>query len=494
MIHFVAEQTNLLLCSQEVSEDVWIYVMVFCDLRSLLSLEQTCKCIRSLSSSRVIWIMQLHELEQERAPDLYPGLVLDALNGAQLRCIVARAYRRHRNCSQAFSPVITRTTILSLTECESRTTPRALLGDLSEWGSEIVLLPGGSHLLILWPKGFLQCWDVVSQSCVWTYPSPPSGGQQLRILSFDSDVCGNGNLLLLVSTERTGSIGNSRTLEVFEVPMDKSLDEEHRQSRIDLASSYGKPDLIKIHAEIIVIHSKRSILVRHRTEGRQLIIDDIVLDDVKILDDHLVCLCDRFKSKSLVVIPLFDVVGAMGDTAEDHHFQLQDFAYVEYLVSHPMDWMINRASISVCSFDWKETVERGSFVVIILADVYSETYEFPVAYHFLVTTAEDGPPRIVPRGSTAYVHDYNTYTLISTPSRAGTTVIACYNDAARDGVNPNRMLITFSQTQVLARQIDPIYFQGTQAPATRSLFVEPYNGAVFYATANSETIVIYNFD
>lgn len=168
----------------------------------LIAHQQTCKFIRSLSSCRVIWIKQLHKLDQERAPDLYPGIVLDALDGAELRRIVARAYRRHKNCSSAS---ITRITTLSISD---NVPPRALLGDLSEWGSEIVLLPGGSHLLILWPKGFLQCWDVVSQSCVWTYPSlhNSAGQQQLRVLSFDSDVCRNGYLHLLVLTEHIGSL------------------------------------------------------------------------------------------------------------------------------------------------------------------------------------------------------------------------------------------------------------------------------------------------
>lgn len=168
----------------------------------LIAHQQTCKFIRSLSSSRVIWIKQLHELDQARAPDLYPGMALDALDGTQLRRVVARAYRRHRNCSFAS---ITRTTTLSLSKSAF---PRESLGDLSEWGSEIVLLPGGSHLLILWPKGFLQCWDVVSQSCVWTYPSGHTspGQKQLRVRSFDSDVCKNDNLHLLLLTEHIGSM------------------------------------------------------------------------------------------------------------------------------------------------------------------------------------------------------------------------------------------------------------------------------------------------
>lgn len=57
--------------------------------------------------------------------------------------------------------------------------------------------------------------------------------------------------------------------------MDKSLDEKHLQSHFKLAASQGKISLIKIHNEIIVVHTKRSIIVRHRTEERQLVIDDV---------------------------------------------------------------------------------------------------------------------------------------------------------------------------------------------------------------------------
>lgn len=62
---------------------------------------------------------------------------------------------------------------------------------------------------------------------------------------------------------------------MFEIPLDRSLDERHRQSYIELAGPYGKPELIKIHPVIIVAHMKGSIVVRHRTEERQLVIDDV---------------------------------------------------------------------------------------------------------------------------------------------------------------------------------------------------------------------------
>lgn len=183
----------------------------------------------------------------------------------------------------------------------------------------------------------------------------------------------------------------------------------------------------------------------------------------------------------------------MGDTEEDHRSRLRNLPYVEYLISLPMHWMIHRARLSVCSLDWKETAGRGSTAVTLLADVYSEAHEFPVAYYFLIIPTGDAPPRIIPHGSTVYADFCGTYGFLSTPSRAGTTVIAYCNNT-RDDVHPNRMLVTFSGNEVRARQIEPIYFQGTQAPATRSLFVEPYSSAVFYATANSEAVVIYHFD
>lgn len=205
------------------------------------------------------------------------------------------------------------------------------------------------------------------------------------------------------------------------------------------------------------------------------------------------CLCDQHSSRSLVVIPLFHILKAMGDTEEDRHTRLRNLPYVEYLISLPMYWMINRARLSVCSLDWKEKEGRDSTAVTILADVYSEAHAFPVAYYFLIIPTVNAPPRIIPHGSTAYADFYGTYGFLSTPSRAGTTVISYYNNT-RDDVHLNRMLVTFSGNEVRARQIEPIYLQGTQAPATRSLFVEPYSGAVFYATANSEAVVIYHFD
>lgn len=82
---------------------------------------------------------------------------------------------------------------------------------------------------------------------------------------------------------------------MFEIPLDKSLDKKHRQSYIELAEPYGKPKLIKIHAVIIVAHTTRSIVVRHRTEERQLVIDDVrsyVTSTVSVLI-HLLVDCFR---------------------------------------------------------------------------------------------------------------------------------------------------------------------------------------------------------
>lgn len=113
-----------------------------------------------------------------------------------------RATRRYNNCVHHTPPRITRDDVLPLNVNVE------VMGKLSEWGSELLLLPGGQHLLIKWPRGYLQCWNVSTGACIQTYPPLPessSENQQIRVMCFDYDVGHNDNIFLLVISEYADS-------------------------------------------------------------------------------------------------------------------------------------------------------------------------------------------------------------------------------------------------------------------------------------------------
>ena len=106
----------------------------------------------------------------------------------------------------AFSRMI----VLPLTQDAVR---ENLLGKLSEWGSKILLLPGGQHLLIKRPSGCLQLTDVLTGESLFTSPHHTSNTyqeQRTRVLCFGYDVRVNGDVFILVLTESTDENSCSR--------------------------------------------------------------------------------------------------------------------------------------------------------------------------------------------------------------------------------------------------------------------------------------------
>lgn len=214
----------------DMPENVWILIMVFArsavartgkishlqtGVISLLdrlpgisyTLLQACKFLYRLASSRPIWIRHLHSLDQAHAPAVHPKTSIHTLSGPQLRELVVRATLRYNSCVHNTPPRTTRNEVLSLNVNVE------VMGKLSEWGSELLLLPDGQHLLIKWPRGYLQCWNVSKGTCLQTYPPLPessSENQQIRVLCFDYDVWHNDDIFLLVLSESANSEAESR--------------------------------------------------------------------------------------------------------------------------------------------------------------------------------------------------------------------------------------------------------------------------------------------
>lgn len=82
--------------------------------------------------------------------------------------------------------------------------PDEVLGEPGEFGLQLFLLPGGDHLLIYWPAGYLQCWSVRDKAWLWVYPDLPEGASEDRpklLFTFDYDMQENGDVHLLLLDE-----------------------------------------------------------------------------------------------------------------------------------------------------------------------------------------------------------------------------------------------------------------------------------------------------
>lgn len=79
-----------------------------------------------------------------------------------------------------------------------------VLGEALVFGLELILLPGCKQLLVLWPAGYLQVWDISAQEprLLWLHPDYPEGPPEerpllLSNLHFELQEDGDINLLLV---------------------------------------------------------------------------------------------------------------------------------------------------------------------------------------------------------------------------------------------------------------------------------------------------------
>ena len=207
--------------------------------------------------------------------------------------IVTKAIRRYSNCFGASTPTFSRTTVLPLAQDAAR---EVLLGKLSEWGSEILLLPGGQHLLIKRPSGFLQVTDVLTGDSLLASPHSVTDLHQerrIRVLCFDYDVRVNGDIFFLVLSEFidenissrlvsllymtiTFNLPLIRILEILSFsPSDLSLCTVHRQAPPQLDNHHGKPIFAALHGDVIAIYIEGRLIYMNWLDAQLLTVDNV---------------------------------------------------------------------------------------------------------------------------------------------------------------------------------------------------------------------------
>lgn len=163
---------------------------------------QTCSSLRDLFSTplRPLWLHLLRSLDDFHAPNLPPSSYIPSLSSLELKCIVSHAIQGHANwCSSSSTksgPRMTRRRTINLRN------KGGLLGSIGKHSPDtreaIKLLPGGRHACVLWSEGYLQCWDIVRSTCIWTYPQL-GGFLEMKLISYDVEYdVKTGQLLFVI--------------------------------------------------------------------------------------------------------------------------------------------------------------------------------------------------------------------------------------------------------------------------------------------------------
>ncbi|KAL5521297.1 hypothetical protein ACEPAG_9220 [Sanghuangporus baumii] len=480
-----------------IPSEVWIEILSICSVEDTLKLERTCQFLRSIISSRHFWLKHLQCLDQTHAPDLPPHVFVSSLGYRDVRDLVVRARRRVLNCTSSSSFRISREINLPI----SQANVDSVLGRPLGWGADTLLSPGAQYFFIRWPAGYLQCWDVRDKECLWTYPELPCDRSDMRgtltKCSFACDMVENGDVHVSVVSETLGE--DQRTLEILTFSRDKPLSLLFRTKTEEIDVFHGLPAIVKLSGDVSVVYTEGYLTITFWKEDRSVVVREGIFDALEIGNGYILGVTSFYDGNSVVAISLKAVYHSTST-----HVRLDDVLASSCRGSPPISSLVGRAQISLCTFHWQEERKRQDSVITVLRDAYDDQhyYDFPLAEFFSFGKETSGSsdeqnthPNLRSLGQThfkALDPQFTTYSVMTPPSQAGSTVLAFHDELTHE-TRFARTLATFAPgKEVAIRILDETVVGGK--PATFSLNVEFYSGAIYYVTKDLQNVVIRYLD
>ncbi|THH08059.1 hypothetical protein EW145_g2961 [Phellinidium pouzarii] len=309
-----------------VPSDVWLRIMEKCRVEEILSLEKCCKLFYNLAKSRIVWLKCLQGLEQHEAPDLPPHIPAAGLSKGELRRLVVKATKS----SLSWNEIASSPSLLAKSTKEIRihlkdVNPDEILGEPPTFRLKLFLLPGGKHLLVLWPAGYLQCWSVPEQDlepqCLWLYPDLPEGASENRPvllygLDYDMQRKSRGDVHLLLVNEllQDQFMGERYVDIVCFSPVNNSLKKIYTGKNLE--KTYGLPTYMGpgIRGNVFVVYQeiaespKGTLTINFWNEDTSLTIKEATLDCLELTTEFLICV-RRFQDgrRTLAVISISEI-------------------------------------------------------------------------------------------------------------------------------------------------------------------------------------------
>lgn len=184
--------------------------------------------------------------------------------------------------------------------------------------------------------------------------------------------------------------------------------------------------------------------------------------------------------------------------------KISEVSMVSCDVTPPGHWICGRAQFSACNFHWKEQWEQKLDITVI-CDLYREndTREWPVleflSFRLDLKPVYEGqaiePTFVSLGGSRALLADknYSSYSVLSPPSQARATVVAFHIDDRREGERTLRAYTCYPDGKELKINEFDAKALGHR-PATHSLNMEFYSGAIYFVEAEKQNVIIQYFD
>lgn len=188
-----------------LNEDIGLAILLFCDVFSILKMEQvcvqccsssmshndtqlkpetpkTCRFFEKISKERHLWLTLAMNLDYDYAPNLSPHETLKSLSTKRLREMIVRSCRTYRNWNSPNGPKPSRSVSFDVLQAPM-------------YGPGEKLLPGGKYFVFRCWEDRFHCYDTESQLQVSPRGglAPPGEGMTLM----DCFLVDNGDALAL---------------------------------------------------------------------------------------------------------------------------------------------------------------------------------------------------------------------------------------------------------------------------------------------------------
>ncbi|KAJ6476846.1 hypothetical protein C8R45DRAFT_1157926 [Mycena sanguinolenta] len=159
-IHLKSMRAPLLL--PDLPVDIIFSIFACCDIASVVSVAQTCRCLHAVAFEKSVWLVLLRDLRQRCILDRNCTPTLETLSTAE----IIETVKRLLNGPQTWSPAEPDSAAVVSTKI---TLHPAILAENLYWHPK--LLRSGRYILCI-NSYTLECWSVVEDRLVWTYTSP----------------------------------------------------------------------------------------------------------------------------------------------------------------------------------------------------------------------------------------------------------------------------------------------------------------------------------
>ncbi|KAH8109077.1 hypothetical protein DFH11DRAFT_970814 [Phellopilus nigrolimitatus] len=478
----------------KVSDVVWFEIALYSDISEVQSLVLTCRFIHNIISVRVFWLYRLHALEQDNAPNLPPHISISTLTLPQLRTLVIRAHRRHRNCMRPGTLRPTREIRVNI-KCP-------YLHDIS---SNQALLPGGELFLVWTAEGYIQCFNVRKRKCIWTYqPKEPMSREEilerqpykLKVEGFDYDMQANGDVHVLVVSGVSSPRGiGTRIIEIIQSsPQTKIPRPRYTYKRENIWNVDILTVLAKLSGGVLAVCMDDRLLLTFWEENRSVLIRGSEFESIDLTDNHLICTQYGSRRESVVAIRLSSLYKKLRDLNATRNsvksLTLNDLPHARCPITPNPDWLVKNTVVSICNFHWKPEAERKARGINITVSqtgkdlntsrIFLQVDSFHLDEALLL---DGGIPQLTHHKHwlTGLDPQINWYCTSMPPSQAGQILIHCYSS---NGFSLKLATTSYEDGMVLK-----------ELPMLSIICnMKFYSGALYFLTSDFASLVIQYFD